>query len=96
VACRSQNNPRSTSSDGVPPEFEVLGLREALLVTRLTGWRYRSDRSTQDFVTVDRFDDRSHVLLHSSVFGAILCQHSENIVHSPSCNVELAEKLHGS
>ena len=29
-ACRSQDNPRSSSSDGIPPELEVLGLREAL------------------------------------------------------------------
>ena len=30
MACRPQDNPRSSSSDGVSPELEVLGLREAL------------------------------------------------------------------
>ena len=31
MACRPQDNPRSASSDGVPPELVVLGLREAAL-----------------------------------------------------------------
>ena len=40
MACRPQDNPRSTSSDGVSPELAVLGLREASLCpTGLTGRR---------------------------------------------------------
>ena len=43
MACRPQDNPKSTSSDGVPPELVVLFLREASLrPTGLTGWRDRS------------------------------------------------------
>ena len=39
MACRPKDNPRSASSDGVPPELVVLGLREAALCpTGLTGW----------------------------------------------------------
>jgi len=30
VAYRTQSNPSSTSSDGVPPELAVLGFREAV------------------------------------------------------------------
>ena len=30
MAYRTQSNPSSTSSDGVPPELAILGLREAL------------------------------------------------------------------
>ena len=45
MACRPQGNPRSSSSDGVPPELEVLGFREFLRPTGLTGWRGRSDQS---------------------------------------------------
>jgi len=29
-ACRPQDNPRSSSFNGVPPELEVLGLREVV------------------------------------------------------------------
>ena len=58
VACRPQSNPRSTSSDGVPPELAVLGLRELPACTGQTGRRNRSDRSAQGFCCVDRFDDR--------------------------------------
>ena len=47
MACRPQGNPRSSSSDRVPPELEVLGLRKALCAqpvwpvgaTSLTGRR---------------------------------------------------------
>ena len=45
MACRPQGNPRSSSSDGVPPELEILGLRVFLPSTGLTGWSGRSDRS---------------------------------------------------
>ena len=39
----SQDNPRSSSSDGVPPELEVLGFHVFLRLTGLTGWKERSD-----------------------------------------------------
>ena len=65
-----------TSSDGVPPELVVLGFQRIPARTGLTGRRHRSDRPAQSFVGVDRSDDRSRVLVHSSVFGAILCQHT--------------------
>ena len=50
MACRPQDNPRSSSSNGVPPELEVLGLREAFCAqpvwtvgaTGLTGRRRAS------------------------------------------------------
>ena len=43
MACRPQDNPRSASSDEVPPELVVLGLREASLrPTGLTGRRRAS------------------------------------------------------
>ena len=45
MACQPQDNPKSLSSDGVPPELEVLGFREFLRLTGLTGWREWSDRS---------------------------------------------------
>jgi len=48
VACGPQGNPKSLSSDGVPPELEVPGLRDFLPPTGLTGWGDRSDRSTWD------------------------------------------------
>ena len=55
--CRPQGNPRSTSSDGVPPELEVLGLRRLpgapvwpVCYTDLTGRR-------RDAAGVDHFDD---------------------------------------
>ena len=64
-----------TSSDGVPLKLAVLGFQRSLARTGLTGRRHRSDRPAQSFVGVDRSDDRSRVLAHSSVFGTILCQH---------------------
>ena len=64
-----------TSSDGVPLELAVLGFQRSPARTGLTGRRHRSDRPAQSFVGVDRSDDRSRVLVHSSVFGAILFQH---------------------
>ena len=58
MACRPQSNPRSTSSDGVPPELEVLGLRGVLCRTDLTGRHNRSDRSVRrEPVGEDRVDD---------------------------------------
>ena len=57
MACRSQNNPNSSSSDSVPPELEMVGSREILFVIGLTGLSHRSDRSAQDFAAADRFDD---------------------------------------
>ena len=48
MACQPQDNPRSASSDGVPPELAVLGFRKASLrPTGLTGRRrvsFGSDR----------------------------------------------------
>ena len=78
MACRSQSNPRFTSSDEVPPELAVLGSRSVLhRPVDTTGWT----GSAQSIAGVDHFDDRSHVLVHPSVFGAILCQqrHVEKI-----------------
>ena len=46
MACQPQDNPRSTSSDGVISELVVLGLRVISDPTSLTG---RSDRSAWDF-----------------------------------------------
>ena len=69
MACRPQSNPTFTSSDGVPPELAVLGFQRAPAYTGQTGLRYRSDRSAQGFAGVDRFDDRSRVLAHSSVLA---------------------------
>ena len=63
-----------TSSDEVPPELDVLGLQRGPSCTSQTGRRHQSDRPSQGFAGVDRFDDRSRVLAHSSVFGANLCQ----------------------
>ena len=57
------------SSDGVPPELAVLGLREFPACTGQTGRRNQSNRSAQGFAGVDRFDDRSRVLAHSSVLA---------------------------
>ena len=47
------------SSDGVPPELEVLGLRGVLCRTDLTGRHNRSDRSVRrELVGKDRVDDQ--------------------------------------
>ena len=47
------------SSDGVPPELEVLGLRGVLCRTGLTGRHNRSDRSVRrEPVGEDRVDDQ--------------------------------------
>jgi hypothetical protein len=74
VACRPQGNPRSSNSDGVPPELEVLGLRDVLCITGLTGCPNRSDRSVRrEPIGEDRIDD-PRVIAHPSVFDAILCQ----------------------
>ena len=78
MACRPQSNPTITSSDGVPPELAVLGFQRAPAYTGQTGRRYRSDRSARGFAGVDRFDDRSRILAHSSVL-ARFCVNS-NIV----------------
>ena len=58
-----------TSSDGVPPEFAVLGFRRRPVCTGQTGRRHRSDRPAQGFAGVDRFDDRPRVLAYSSVLA---------------------------
>jgi hypothetical protein len=69
VACRPQDNPTFTSSDGVPPELAVLGFRRRPACTGQTGRRHWSNRPAQGFAGVDRFDDRSLVLAHSSVLA---------------------------
>ena len=76
MACRLRATLASVSSDRVPPELAVLGLRDVLLCSGQTGRHSRSDRSAQDLAGVDRFDNRSRVLAHPSVFGANLCQHT--------------------
>ena len=55
VACRPQSNPRSTRSDGVPPELEILGFRRLpgapvwpVCITGLTGLH-------RETVSVDHF-----------------------------------------
>ena len=63
MACRPQGNPRSSSSDGVPPELEVLGFRGVLCRTGLTGRRGEP-------VGEDRVDD-PRVLALSSVLAQI-------------------------
>jgi len=54
VACRLQDNPRSVSSDKVPPEHVVLGFCGVSASTGLTGLKNRSDRPAQDFAGEDR------------------------------------------
>ena len=54
VACRPQDNPRSASSDGVPPELAVLGFRGVSAPTGLTGGCSRSDWPTWGFTGEDR------------------------------------------
>ena len=54
----TSEQPTFTSSDEVPPELVVLGLRELPACTGQTGRRNWSDRSAQGFRCVDRFDDR--------------------------------------
>ena len=67
MACRPQSNPRSTSSDGVPPELEVLGFCGVLCRTSLTGRHNRSDRSVRrEPIGEDHVDD-PRVLAYSSV-----------------------------
>ena len=63
VACRLQDNPRSASSDGVPPELVVLGFRGVSASSGLTGLKNQSDRSAQDLAGEDRL--RS---VHASAF----------------------------
>ena len=71
MPCRPQSNPRSTSSDGVPPELEVLGLHGVLCRTGLTGRHNWSDRSMRrEPVGEDRVDN-PRVLAHSSVLALI-------------------------
>ena len=68
VACRPQSNPRSTSSNGIPPELEVLGFYGILCITGLTGCPNRSDWSTRrEPVGEDRIEDPC-VLAHSIVW----------------------------
>ena len=71
MAYRPQSNSRSTSSDGVPPELEVLGFRSILYRTGLTGRHNWSDRSVhRELVGEDRVDD-PRVLALSSVLAQI-------------------------
>ena len=71
MACRPQSNSRSRSSDGVPPELAVLGLRGVLCRSGLTGRHNRSDRSVRrEPVGEDRVDD-PRVLAFSSVLAQI-------------------------
>ena len=82
MACRPQSNPTITSSDGVPPELAVLGFQRAPACTGQTGRRYRSDRSAQGFAGVDRYDDRSCVLAHSSVLARFCVNTTSSSVRS--------------
>ena len=71
MSCRPQSNPRSTSSDGVLLELEVLGFRGSPWSTGLTGRYNRSDRSVRrEPVGEDRVDD-PRVLALSSVLAQI-------------------------
>ena len=71
VACWSQSNSRSTSSDGVPSELEVLGFRGVLYKTGLTDRHNRFDRSVRrEPIGEDRVDD-PRVLALSSVLAQI-------------------------
>ena len=54
MACRLQDNPRSASSDGVPPDLVVLGFHGVSASSGLTGLKNRSDRPTQDLAGEDR------------------------------------------
>ena len=54
MAFRPQDNPRSVSSDGVPPELVVLGFHDVSASSGLTGLKNRSDRSAQDLAGEDR------------------------------------------
>jgi len=77
VACRPQSNPRSTSSDRVPPELEVLGFHGVLCRTGLTGQRGEP-------VGEDHVDD-PRVLAFSSVLAQIS-------VNKNFANSEIMEK----
>ena len=59
---RPQSNPRSTSSDGVPPELEVLGFR---------GCSDRSDRSVRREPVGEDCVDDPRILALSSVLAQI-------------------------
>jgi hypothetical protein len=65
VSCRRQDNPRSASSNGVPPELAVLGFRGISAPTGLTGGCSRSDLSTWGFAGEDR--------LRSACASAFVC-----------------------
>ena len=67
-----------TSSDGVPPELAVLGFQRNPACTGQTGRQHRSDRPAQDFGGVDHFDDRLHVLAHSSVLAGLCVNRNIN------------------
>jgi len=58
VACQPQNNPRSASSNGIPPEFTVLGFHGVSALTGLTGPCKAS---------LVKIDDDLRVLEHSCV-----------------------------
>ena len=65
MACRPQSNPSSISSDGVPPELLVLGLRRLPGVpVRYTGQTGRR----REAAGVDRFDD---LATRSSAFECV-------------------------
>ena len=81
MACRPRSNPRSTSSDGVPPELEILGFRGVLYRTGLTG---RHNRSVcREPIGEDSVDD-PRVLALSSV----LAQISVNTLFGESAGID--------
>ena len=83
VACRLQDNPRSASSDGVPPELAVLGFRGVSAPTGLTGGCSRSDRPTWGFAGEDR--------LQSARTSAFLCWPGlrQHILHNSMTNLHV-------
>lgn len=66
MACRSQNNPRLTIPDGVPPGVVDVGFRGAPVHTGLTGSPNRSDRLGTGASTRRVFYDKRD-LAHSCV-----------------------------
>ena len=68
LACWPQSNSRSTSSDGVPPKLEILGVRR---LPRAPVWPVRYTDLTgrrREAAGVDRFDD---LVARSSAFECV-------------------------